>query len=302
MNTVLLSMVLSLCSVGISQTNRYDFPMTGEIDRISAVIHPNIFICTLKDSPLLDGIPLRVQIRGLAAPADPNRIAQGIQFLDSALRSHSGRITLKNIRFGTYFHAVADIYAGKDNLAEVLIKHGFATLDKPTPQIPPPASKPLSSKPAERASPPVVPIITKKAIQPLAARLQAKVDLSSLTPETTLSEAIDIIRRSVEPQLPIVVIWNDLNANAMIGQDSPIGVKGIRQIRVLDMLRTIAQSLSAISTSRVVVVPQQEVITISSEAMANSRYQGMVYPVTDIISTPAAYGQTDNSQQTTGTY
>ncbi len=295
-------MVLSICSAGVSQANRYDFPVTGKIDHISSVIHPNIFICTLKDDPLVGGIPLWIQIRGLAAPADPNRAAQGILFLDSALRIYSDKIVLKNIHFGTYFRAVADVYAGKDNLADVLISNGFAMSDKPTPQIAPPASKLLPPKPIVTASSTQVPIITNKTVLPLTARLQTKVDLSSLTPETTLSEAIDIIRRSVEPQLPIVVFWNDLSANAMIGQDSPIGIKGVRQICVLDMLRTIAQSLSAISTTRVVVIPQEEVITISSEAMVNSRYKGVVYPITDIMSPPASYGQHGNSQQTTATY
>jgi hypothetical protein len=67
-------------------------------------------------------------------------------------------------------------------------------------------------------------------------QLDADVDLSSLTPQTPLKEAIDVLRKSVEPPLNIVVLWNDLANHVSVTPTSPINISGMPKVRLGNML------------------------------------------------------------------
>ena len=57
-------------------------------------------------------------------------------------------------------------------------------------------------------------------------QLETKVNLSKLTIDTSFKDAIDMIRKAVDPPLKLVVIWSDLSNNAFIHPDDPIGCSG----------------------------------------------------------------------------
>ena len=56
--------------------------------------------------------------------------------------------------------------------------------------------------------------------------LDKTVDLSILTEDTTLEEAIGILQDAVSPTLPILVYWRDLSENAFIEKDTVINLSG----------------------------------------------------------------------------
>jgi len=70
-------------------------------------------------------------------------------------------------------------------------------------------------------------------------QLQASVDLSQLTPQTPLAAAVDILRKSVEPPLNIMVLWTDVKYQSSIEPTTPINIDGMPKMRLgtaLDLL------------------------------------------------------------------
>lgn len=60
----------------------------------------------------------------------------------------------------------------------------------------------------------------------VGAQLDQLVDMSLLTETTAFSDALDILGNSVEPPLPIVVMWSDLSENAFTEQSTPVNMSG----------------------------------------------------------------------------
>ncbi|HEV58031.1 MAG TPA: hypothetical protein ENN87_11155, partial [Phycisphaerales bacterium] len=125
-------------------------------------------------------------------------------------------------------------------------------------------------------------------------QLREKVDLSALTEQTTLAEAIDILRNSVEPPLNMVVIWRDLNDNAFITQNSPIGLSGAGLVSV--PLRTgLNRVLQAVSSGpgqpALGYVIEDGIISIATVDSLPTRYENRVYDVAELLSPPSTgYG------------
>ncbi len=73
----------------------------------------------------------------------------------------------------------------------------------------------------------------------ITEQLDKVVDLSVLTPEMPLSEAVEVLKRSVEPPLNIVVLWNDLMDSLSVEPSTPISINGMASIKLgtaLDLL------------------------------------------------------------------
>jgi hypothetical protein len=86
-------------------------------------------------------------------------------------------------------------------------------------------------------------------------QLDQTIDLSSLNPQTPLADAVQILRKSVEPPLNIVVLWNDLMDNLEIEPATPINIDGMTRVKLgtaLDLLvRGMLPSVSAKSVWRI---------------------------------------------------
>jgi hypothetical protein len=70
-------------------------------------------------------------------------------------------------------------------------------------------------------------------------QLDMQVDLSQLSPQAPLATAIEILRKSVDPPLNIVVLWKDVQTNLSVGPASPSDYEGSPRIRLgtaLDLL------------------------------------------------------------------
>jgi hypothetical protein len=76
-------------------------------------------------------------------------------------------------------------------------------------------------------------------------RLNRVVDLSALNPDMPIAEAVEILRRSVDPPLNIVVLWNDLTAFLSVERTTPINLDGMPIVRLGTALDLLVRGLPA---------------------------------------------------------
>ena len=122
-------------------------------------------------------------------------------------------------------------------------------------------------------------------------QLDQIVDLSQLSPTMPLSEAMDIIRNSVEPPLRIAVMWRDLFDNAEVEQTTPINMDGLPAVRLGTALENLLEAVSG-GFADIGYVVEDGVITVATvESLPiEERLVLRVYDITDLVGEPAQYG------------
>jgi hypothetical protein len=112
------------------------------------------------------------------------------------------------------------------------------------------------------------------AAEAIRKQLDAEVDLSNLTPEMPLERAIEVLRRSVEPPLNIVVLWNDLRENLTVEPTSPININGLPKVKLGTVLDLLVKGLHAGEAKPmwrikgdVVVIGTAATLAVSAEAV-----------------------------------
>ncbi len=80
--------------------------------------------------------------------------------------------------------------------------------------------------------------------QVVKEQLDRIVDLSAWQAMMPVGEAIEILKRSVEPPLQIFVLWRDLEDNAQIEASTPIQIDGMPNVRVRTALETLLKALA----------------------------------------------------------
>jgi hypothetical protein len=120
--------------------------------------------------------------------------------------------------------------------------------------------------------------------KPPAARSPA-----SLTRQTPLGEAVDLLRNSTTPPLKILVLWRPL-AEAGIYRDTPIGIDAIAGLSVSQFVELLALSLSAGASARIGYTVDRDVITLATtNALPTPRQITRVYNISDLVAPPARY-------------
>jgi tetratricopeptide (TPR) repeat protein len=131
-------------------------------------------------------------------------------------------------------------------------------------------------------------------LEPLDAavyrQLAQIVDLSQFTPTMPFSEAIGIIRNSVQPALSIFVNWGDLLQNANIDQSTPINMDPISGVRLDTSLRRLLSAVSG-AFAELGYIVDGGVITISTLDSLPVKLVPRIYDVTDLLGQPANYLQ-----------
>ncbi len=120
-------------------------------------------------------------------------------------------------------------------------------------------------------------------------QLDKVVDLSSLRPTTRFSDAIEIIKNSVEPSLKIFVLWRDLE-KAEIDQSTEINMDGLPAVRLGTGLENLLKAVSG-GFAELGYAVENGVITIATLESLPSKLETRVYDITDIIGQPANYTQ-----------
>ncbi len=112
---------------------------------------------------------------------------------------------------------------------------------------------------------------------------------SSFTPDMTFEEAINILRNSTIPKLNIAVLWKDLEENADIYRDTPIGINGVSKVPLRTHLKLLLMSVSAGSAEKLGYVVEDGVIIIATQGSLPKKMKTRVYDITDLVSSPANF-------------
>ena len=119
-------------------------------------------------------------------------------------------------------------------------------------------------------------------------QLDEIVDLSALTSEMPLSEAIEEIKNSVEPPLNVFVNWRDLYDNADIDQTTPINMDPISAISLGTGLDLLLEAVSG-GFAQLRYAVENGVVTIATEESLQIELKTLVYDVTDLLGRPADF-------------
>ncbi len=112
---------------------------------------------------------------------------------------------------------------------------------------------------------------------------------SSFKPDMPFSEAIDILRNSTFPRLNIVVLWKDLEENADIYRETPIGTDGLSRVPLRTHLKILLMSVSAGGAEKLGYVVDEGVIIIATRSSLPRKVVTRIYNITDLVSAPANY-------------
>jgi hypothetical protein len=112
-------------------------------------------------------------------------------------------------------------------------------------------------------------------------------DPSAFKRDMPFSEAIDILRNSTSPKLNIVVLWKDLEENADIYPDTPIGIDGVSGVSLNRHLRSLVDGVSGGAQERLGYVVDDGVVVISTLGSLPKRMVTRVYDITDLVGQPS---------------
>lgn len=119
-------------------------------------------------------------------------------------------------------------------------------------------------------------------------QLAEMVDLSMLTPDTSFSSAIEILKKSVDPALKIIVMWGDLLDNADIEPTTPINMDAVEAIPLSAALGLMLQSVSG-GFAELGYSVENGIITIATVYSLPSKLETLVYDITDLLGRRADY-------------
>jgi hypothetical protein len=168
---------------------------------------------------------------------------------------------------------------------DVMLVLGLAALLSSVARAADPKAQPQAGPPAqeEKAKMPASPAPSQP--RPVPARSPA-----TFTPQMPFSEAVDILRNSTTPPLPIIVLWRQLAEGAGIYRETPIGIDGVAGLRAGQWLDLLTASLSAGASAKLGYVVNKGVITISTrDTLPAPKPITRVYDISDLVAAPARY-------------
>ncbi|MEJ5259060.1 MAG: hypothetical protein WHS88_02595 [Anaerohalosphaeraceae bacterium] len=113
--------------------------------------------------------------------------------------------------------------------------------------------------------------------------LKKEADLSALREDVSIREALEIIRTSVEPPLPLIVLWPDLSRNLLIEPDRPIGLEIRGQMSLGLALELVLSSASPVGR-KAVLLREENVFLVVSSQFAALRMRPKVYDIGELTS------------------
>ena len=263
MLTILSGWVLCSCSlIGDSLPQSSDCT----VKEILAIRSPVSFVCRASDWSRVGPARLNVTIRGIDVPE--TILPESSAFLESILK-RAQTIRLSNIEMASFFRLTCAVQVDGKDLSQLLVTKGFAKLQESRPLIDPAqsvaSSTPISINPSPITRPTASHSGRSVRITDWTSLLDQTVDLSSITPATSFREALERIRTSIEPALPMMINWNDLRQNAFIEETSPVGVDGFGRVGIGQALELICNAVdggkgqvSFTQRGRVVIVASKQ--------------------------------------------
>ncbi len=296
MNVVLLSLMVISAAVSPQSSTDRKSP-SYEVSEVLAVRSLSEFECRLKDNPYAKSARFRVKIRSLSGdlkvsqPKAKTVLAQNLKEAD--------RIWLKNIQFRNYFRLTADVVIdGRDAAAELADRKLVELTGRPkdVKELPKRDVRTRLRTPVVVRQPMAIP--GKIPVRPTAKKrvtldslMETTVNLSEINEETTFQEAMDILSGSVHPRLPLVILWSDLENNAFIDKEMPVGLSGFGALPLKQALKLILLSVSRAGGLKPELAFEGRVITIGTQRGLLQKSFVKSYSVEDL--TQSYYAEDD---------
>jgi len=261
------------------------------VDRVIAVELPTTFTCRLRDYVWPTQAPFTVRLRGVELPAEDPNAAAARRFLYERL-THARQVKLTAVSDHGYFQLTADVRVDGCNAAAEMVDYGLMRLSAASVEtsisipenertyILPDLSNPSEAVEGRR---PASVLAQPKMITRL---LSQQADLSRIVPETTFQEALSILADSTRPRLPMLVLWNDLQHNALIERDMPVGIGGFGTMQIDKALQLILRSVAPPSVP-LAAVAEGGVLTLATRYAVIEKPRVKIYSAADIIAPPS---------------
>lgn len=273
---------------------------------------PAEFSCRVERFEGVENLKLRIFVRGVEYSREPEEIRALEEKLRKLLEG-AEILELSNIRDRGYFRLLADVKAdGVD--VKTYLEGKAKKVEKAESQTPEnPESEAQDSKKIQNLY--GSNIKTSAALGTTAAYAKAKArlsnrdvenllgmtaDLSGLNADTPLGEALEVWSRSLRPAIPLVVLWNDLQTNALLEPRTPIGASGFGQMPAGQALDLILRSVGVLAAERPVAVVEGAVVTIGTAQTLRPRFQNRVYSVTELTVPPVWISEMMMGMQSAG--
>jgi len=121
-------------------------------------------------------------------------------------------------------------------------------------------------------------------------QLEQIVDLTDLTEDTSLVDALEIVSNASTPPLTIVVLWGDLSENAFLEQEEPIKMsgRGLSAIKLRTGLDRLLQAVGG-GLAELGFVVEDGIVTIATTESLPSNYVNNIYDVSELLGAPADF-------------
>ncbi len=111
---------------------------------------------------------------------------------------------------------------------------------------------------------------------------------AAFTPDMPFGQAIDILRNSTQPPLNLVVLWREIEENAGVDRNTPIGIDGLHRLRLRQCLEILLTSMSASATTKIGYAVDNGLITIATvDSLPKSKPVTRVYDISDLVAPPS---------------
>lgn len=246
------------------------------------------FTCRVDEWKRIKNIPLRVKVRGIGKKENQQ---EGREILENLLLGSGKELVLKNIEDRGYFRISADVFAGPVNLAELITSLSSVSQTQTKENQQREATQGDSDSRKGTLEPPVPLPGSGKTEKIRRGRqnvqienlLKKEADLSVLREDVSIREALEIIRTSVEPPLPLIILWQDLSRNLLIEPDRPIGLEIRGKMSLGLALELILSSVSP-SGRKAVLLAEENVFLIVSPQFAATRIRPKIYDIGELTS------------------
>lgn len=283
-------MTIVLMSIVIPASNKpfwdSENPHVSEIVRVTS---PHSFECRLSNYRPAPAVRFRVYVLGVDMQ---NNNVSSKELLKERLKSCE-HIELRNVRFKNYFRIKAELWLdgkqfGATHVQEAIeVERQLSKKQKESLLYRPVSSLPKLHKHPELLMKPAR--VVKSHSVTIGELLEREVDCSMLTDDMPLWEALELLCESVQPRLPLLIRWNDLQANAFIEKGTPIGVEGFAQLKLRYALSHILQAVTG-REPKPVLIAEGGILILGSYEMLLEHKDTRVYDVRDLLALPSTGG------------
>lgn len=119
-------------------------------------------------------------------------------------------------------------------------------------------------------------------------QLEQNVDLSMLNKDMSFADAIEEVKRAVQPGVQIVVVWRDLEEKGKISRSTRINMDDIAGVHLKTAMQLLLSSVSS-DLASISYAVNNGVIVIATKRSLPHILETRTYEVPDILSQPADY-------------